>query len=49
MYLSQEIYNLIPCKYFPNEVTYITGQNRTRQKLEMLRYSKQIRRLGFVI
>jgi len=49
MYLAQEMYDLIPSTYFPYEVTFFTGQSRTRQKLEMLRYSNQIGRLSFVI
>jgi len=49
MSLAQEVYDLIPCTYFPHEVASFTGQSRTRQKIEMLRYSNQIRRLSFVI
>jgi len=43
--MAQEMYDLIPCTYFPYEVTSFTGQSRTRQKLEILRYSNHIRRL----
>jgi len=32
--MAQEMYDLIPCTYFPHEVTSFTGQSRTRQKLE---------------
>jgi len=31
MYLAQEIYDLIPCTYFPHEETFFTGQSRTWQ------------------
>jgi len=31
MYLAQEMYDLIPCTYFPHEETSFTGQSRTRQ------------------
>jgi len=49
MYLTQEMYDLILCTYFPHEVTSFTGQSRTQQKPEMLRYSNQIHTLSFVI
>ena len=49
MYLAQEKYDLIPYTYMPHEMTSFTGQSRTWQKLKMLRYSNQIRRLRFVM